>query len=192
MGIRFLYLVRHGQMAKGEPLDQLGNGLTALGQRQARWAARRFQGVPVSVIHHSPLRRAAETASIIGAQLPNAPLRVSPLLSEIIPGWPIHVRQYFQNTPAAEIERGRARAERALQKFFRPVRGADRHELIVAHGNIIRYFLLTVLGLRPKLWSQCDIHNCGLSEIRILPDGERLVIALNDTGHLPRQHRTFM
>jgi broad specificity phosphatase PhoE len=192
MGTRFLYLVRHGQMQKGEMQDELGNGLTALGRRQARRAGRRLSDLPVDVIHHSPLRRAAETAAIVHAHLPQAPLQMSPLLEECLPGWPIHVRQYFQNTPRAEVERGRVRAERALLKFFRPTRGADRHEIVVAHGNIIRYFLLSVLGAKPKMWTHCDIHNAGLSEVQVLPDGVMMVTALNDTGHLPRQWLTFI
>lgn len=30
MGTRIIYLVRHGQMAKGDPPDELENGLTRL------------------------------------------------------------------------------------------------------------------------------------------------------------------
>jgi probable phosphoglycerate mutase len=89
MGERILYIVRHGQMQKGAPLDELGNGLSALGKRQARWAARRLSDLPIAVIHHSPLRRAAETAAIVSERFPGVPVRLSPLLRECVPGWPI-------------------------------------------------------------------------------------------------------
>lgn len=192
MGIRTLHFVRHGQMAKGEMPDGLGNGLTPLGRRQARWVARRLSDLPVAVIHHSPLRRAAETGGIIAERFPDVPMRQTPLLSEIAPGWPIHVKQYFHGLSRDELNRDRARAEQAFQKFFRPTRGADREEIMVAHGNIIRYFLLRVLGVRVKMWSHCDIHNCGLSQVLVLPDGEMLVTGLNDTGHIPRRWLTFL
>ncbi len=192
MGERIIYLVRHGQAISGEPFDKLGNGLTPLGQRQARWAAKRLKYLPIDVIHHSTLRRAAETAAIIGEQFPQVPLRPSRLLWECIPGWPIHVRRYLQHISREEIKRDRQRAERALRKFFRPVRGADRHEVIVAHGNIIRCLVLSVLGMPPKLWSHSDIHNCGLSEVQIFPDGIMILIGLNETGHIPRKWLTYL
>ena len=36
-----------------------------------------------------------------------------------------------------------------------------------------------------------DTHNCGISTIQIQPDGACLLIAFNDTGHLPRHLLTF-
>jgi serine/threonine-protein phosphatase PGAM5 len=192
MGTRIIYLVRHGQMGKGDPPDELGNGLTPLGQRQARRAALRLSGLPVSIIHYSTLRRAAETAHILAEQFPGVPLRPSRLLWECIPGWPISVRGYFKNIPRQEIEQGRRRAARAFRKYFRPTRGNDRHEIIVAHGNIIRYFALSALQVPPALWTHTDIRNCGLSEVQIHSDGLMMLIALNDTGHIPRRWLTYL
>ena len=192
MGTHIIYLVRHGQMAKGDPSDELEKGLTPLGQRQARRVALRLSGLPVSAIHYSTLRRAAETAQIIAEQFPAVPLRPSRLLWECLPGLPVTVRKYYPDISRREAERDWRRAGRAFAKYFRPVRGNDRHEIIVAHGNLIRYFALRALGVSPKMWTQSDMRNCGLSEIHVHPDGVTMLIALNDTGHIPGRWLTYV
>ena len=192
MGTRIIYLVRHGQTGKGDPPDGLGNGLTPLGRRQARRTALRLSGLPVHAIHYSTLRRAAETAHIIAEQFPGVPLRPSRLLWECIPGLPATVRKDYPDISRREAERDWQRTGRAFAKYFRPARGGDRHEIIVAHGNLIRYFALRALGATPGLWTQTDIRNCGLSEIHIESDGVTMLIALNDTGHIPRRWLTYV
>lgn len=195
MGERIIYLIRHGQMAPTPtPMDKLGNVLTPLGRRQAGWVGKRLKGLPISVIHHSTLRRAAETAEIISQQFPHVPLRPTRLLWECTPGWPISIEHLvsYRDIPRARIEREWARATQAFAKYFKPVRGADRYEIIVAHGNFIRNLLLPALGMKRPLWAQTDIRNCGLNEVRVLPDGRTMVLAINDTGHIPRQHLTYL
>jgi len=192
MGTRIIHLVRHGQTAQGDPSDELGNGLTSLGQRQARRVTLRLSRLPVSVIHYSTLRRAAETAHIIAEQFPGIPARPSRLLWECIPGLPVTVRKDYPDISRREAERDWQRTGRAFAKYFRPARGGDRHEIIVAHGNLIRYFALRALGVTPGLWMQTDIRNCGLSEIHIESDGVTMLIALNDTGHIPRRWLTYV
>jgi probable phosphoglycerate mutase len=172
--------------------DALGPSLTRLGQRQAGWVARRLQKLPITAIHHSPLRRAAETAAVISQQLPDVPMQMSPLLAEIIPGWPTHVKQYYRKVSRAQIDQERRRADQALDKFFRPTRGADQHEVIVAHGNLIRYLVLSVLGHPPKMWTHIDFHNASLAEVHILATGERLLLRLGDNTHIPNRWLTFL
>ena len=192
MGTRIIYLVRHGQTARGDPPDELGNGLTPLGRRQARRVALRLSGLPVHAIHYSTLRRAEETAQIIAERFPGVPLRPSRLLWECIPGLPVTVRKDYPDISRREAERDWQRTGRAFAEYFRPARGGDRHEIIVAHGNLIRYFVLRALGVTPGLWMQTDIRNCGLSEIHIESDGVTMLIALNDTGHIPRRWLTYV
>ena len=66
---RFLYLVRHGEAV---PHD---GPLSEAGERQARLTGKRLKDVPFSAIHHGPLPRAAQTAALIAAYLPEAELR---------------------------------------------------------------------------------------------------------------------
>lgn len=68
-----LYIVRHGEteynakgICQGQKLDV---GLTELGRRQAKTAAVKLESFNVGALYTSPLRRAFETAQIIGHHL---------------------------------------------------------------------------------------------------------------------------
>src|SRR5262249_36187878 len=114
MAQRTLHLIRHGQYHRADhPSDGLGGSLTELGKMQAQLAAQRLSKLPIRVIHHSTLRRAAETAAIIAALRPTVPLRPSRLLWECIPCVPYGYADEFAQTQAAEIEQGRRQAEHA-------------------------------------------------------------------------------
>ena len=66
MATRVLYLIRHGYHERENPhQDDLGGGLTSIGVEQAKLAAQRFSKLPITAIHSSTKRRAAETADII-------------------------------------------------------------------------------------------------------------------------------
>jgi len=193
MGTRTIYLVRHGQQDHKHNQDDRREGrLTSLGRQQARSIARRLRGLPIDAVHCSTLWRAEETAQIITAQFPGVRVRRSPLLRECIPGLPSTFTQHFtQQYKAKLIEAGLAQARRAFNCYFKRPRGRDRHEVIVCHGNIIRYFICRALGVKPDAWMNLDVHNCGLCEISIETNGRIAVISHNDTGHLPGKLRTF-
>lgn len=219
MGKRYLHLVRHGQMDyAGKERGTLGQGLTILGQDQARLTAQRLRSLPVTKIHHSSLRRAAETAALIGEALPAASLHATRLLWECIPylpdefrSWytyylskgrfsrdvtfPLNYRQWMnlwpEGTPWEVIEEGQSQAEKAYQRYFRRTRSADSHEVIVAHGNLIRFFICRVLALPLENWTSLDIRNCAISEIVISNDNVPVLISHNDAGHLPNIYKTY-
>jgi broad specificity phosphatase PhoE len=194
MARRFLYLVRHGQQAAPErPPDVLGNGLTTAGRRQARRVAARLSTVPVAVIHHSTMRRAAETAAIIAKRLPQARQRPSRQLWEIAAvSVPEAFREWFASVPRDEIERGRQRAEAAYLALFKPAPARDRHEVVVCHGNLIRYFVCRGLGLPLDVWVDLDTNNGGLTHIAVDENGRLRLLSFNDVGHLPPGLRTFL
>jgi broad specificity phosphatase PhoE len=75
----FLYLVRHGEAA---PHD---GPLSPAGEQQARLTGRRLKDVPLSAIHHGPLPRAAQTASLIAACVPGVPVSASDLAGDYLP-----------------------------------------------------------------------------------------------------------
>lgn len=193
MSRRHLYLVRHGQQAAASAPQPFGNGLTAIGRQQARRVARRLAELPVSVIHHSTLRRAAETAQFIAARLPDAPVRPSRALWEIPAAnvLPAFAHWYGAVTPA-QVAQGRARAEAVFHRLFRPVRGPERHEVVVCHGNLIRFFVCHAFGMAPDVWVNLDPHNGGLTEIVVERDGRLRLLSFNDVGHLPPRLRTFL
>ncbi len=192
MAQRILYLVRHGQYdAASLEQDKHAGGLTAVGKQQAEALAARLAELPIGVIHHSNLRRAVETANIIHKKLRGIPMKPSRLLRECIPYPPLTVQAWMDAIPVVMLETGSKQAVQAARKFFKRTRGRDRCELLVCHGNIIRFFVTCALGAPPEHWVNMDIAHCSLAEIRVDPDGAWRLLAHNDTGHLPLPLRTF-
>lgn len=185
---RYLYLVRHGHYTDtAATADGLGGSLTATGIEQAQLIAQRLAALPIGSIFHSPLRRAVETAEQIAALLPQAVMTSDPDLRECIPGFPAALAPFFASIPAERIAQDRVQADRAFSNYFRPGEGTDQseqHDLLVCHGNIIRYFICRVLQAPAEHWPYAVIHHCGFSHVVIKADGVAGLIAHNDTGHL--------
>lgn len=187
MPIRTLYLVRHGQYVSADASTGQLEVLTGLGRKQALRIGRRLAGVDFAALHHSTMPRAIETASIVATRLPPLELRQTPLLCEGLPTVARHFKPPFRK-PRAEVTSTRKRMDTAFAKYFRPSR-FDRNELIVAHGNVIRYFIRKALGDAVSRWWQLDIMQCSLSIVRIAPT-RMVLVSFNDVGHLPPNYRT--
>lgn len=193
MAKRFLYLVRHGQEARDQRNDALGGPLTALGRKQAARVGVRLREYPIQRIFRSDMRRAFETAQIIAERIEKVPMRTSPILREVVPNMPAWHHPYFDTVNPEDLLADGARADAAFDRFFKPNRGRkDIHELIVCHGNLIRYWMCKATQNSPRNWRYYDHNNCGLSLVQIYPDGVCQVMALNDTGHLPVAMKTFL
>jgi serine/threonine-protein phosphatase PGAM5 len=182
MGERRVFLVRHGQYDEREEgsLD-----LTALGREQARRAGRALAHLRFDVAYVSTLVRAETTAAIVLAgRRPKIALKRTTLLRECMPTSVPGIV-----VPALEITKGRAQADRAFARFFTATRH-NRTELLVCHGNIIRYLVCRALGVPGKTWARLGTHHAAISEIRVRADGQTRVMAYNDTGHLLPKQRT--
>jgi len=185
MATRTLYLIRHGlHESKHNHNDKLGPALTPVGVEQAKLTAQRFRSLPISAIHCSTLRRAAETAEIIARELSDIPLHRSRGLWECVPCVPPRYAEYFEDYPAEDLARDKEQAEKAFDRYFKRARGEDKHEIVVSHGNLIRYFVCRVLQA-PKAWGRMDLCNCGISEVLIKSDGGMILVSHNDVRHLP-------
>jgi broad specificity phosphatase PhoE len=162
-----LLLARHGQTlenAHGLILGRRDPPLSAAGRQQAAQLAVHLAGAGVSTIWCSPLRRAHQTAAIVGEALGSAP-RVRPDLIESDRGeWEgVPVALIAQRTPAlhAAFEAGDpdftfpggesiasqvARTRRALDEIAAAA-GPGR-ALVVAHAGTIRAAMIAQ-GTRP-------------------------------------------
>jgi serine/threonine-protein phosphatase PGAM5 len=71
--------------------------------------------------------------------------------------------------------------------------GELRHEfeIIVGHGNVIRYFVCRGLQLPPEAWLRFSVFNCSITYMVISPAGYVSVRSLGDTGHLSYDETTF-
>ena len=182
--MRRLIFVRHGQY------DEVATGaLTPLGRKQAARTAAALRRLEVNAIWSSTLLRAKETATIVAAKQPRARLRRTNLLCEVVPTMlpPKLARRFFVDGHTAK--RDRKRADLAYEKLFRAAR-QERTEIVVCHGNLIRYLVCRALGIEPKLWMRLDSTHCGLTEFRVLPRGIVRVVRYNDVGHIPAPMRT--
>jgi serine/threonine-protein phosphatase PGAM5 len=68
-----------------------------------------------------------------------------------------------------------------------------RHEfeVIVGHGNVIRYFVCRGLQIPPEAWLRFSVFNCSITYLVISPSGYVSVRSLGDTGHLCYEETTF-
>ena len=190
MSARTIYLVRHGQHEpKNDQHDEMGAGLTPVGVKQAKLTAERFRRLPIHAIYCSRLRRAVETAKFIAQEFPDIPLQKSRKLMECIPTLPSDLAE-AHNYSRDFLDEQTARAETAYKRRFKSSHGGDKHEILVCHGNLIRYFVCRVLQVRPEAWVNMDIYNCGITEVLIRSNGNMLLVSHGDVGHLPHHLRT--
>lgn len=182
---RTLYLVRHGSSDYKDRDDKTGNPLLPLGREQAMLAADRLAGLPItfSSVTSSEFTRARETGDIIAAKL-GQPCSRDGLLNECTPtGAGVALKPEH-----AEAD---AQLARAWQRYAKPATGAPSHELLVCHGNVIRWFVSRALGVDPKQWRQMEIANCSISIIEIRPGGGIRLLVFNDVSHVPVAKQTW-
>lgn len=193
MSTRTLYLIRHAQHDRANlDGDALEGGLTPTGEMQAAWTARRLQGLPVSALFASDLRRTQQTAAALARSFPDLKVRLDPDLRECVPVIPPLQAGEFTDLEPTEVTRGQYQAERAFARYFHRTSGRDAHEILVTHGNLLRYLVCRALELPAERWTQLEIYNCGITEILIERDGRMQLVSHNDAGHLPAYLKTFL
>lgn len=199
MASRLLYLARHGEADRGPELPD-GNDdgpLTARGVEQAQHLADRLAGVAFAAIHHSTLGRAEQTAATVAARHPGAPLHPDDLLRECIPSVPdryyltpgqVEFFESWSDLPSA-LEDGPAQFAAALGVYACPTPDGDDEdvvrELIVSHGNLINAFVAHAVDGPPWTWLNLVDDYCALSAVLYRTGHPPLLLAYNDTGHLP-------
>lgn len=190
-GPRTLYLIRHGFYDYHDKRDpEVGKGLLPLGIAQARLIGNRLRSLPVdiSAIYSSTFTRAHETALVIGREFDGLEVIESGLLSECTP--PTWRKDIIADCDSAELAACREQLEAAFEKFFVPSSAGPRHEVLVCHGNVIRYFVTRVLGVDSLSWLGMSIGNCSLTVVRVNSDGTMKLLLFGDVGHIPPNLQT--
>lgn len=190
-GIHTLYLIRHGQYEIDDPSPpDEGKALTPLGIAQARLAAARLRGMDVHFDHMyaSTMTRARQTAMVIHESFPDLEPQLTRLVRECTP--PCWNEKVMDRTPAAEAKACQERLDEAFDRFFTPSPDRDLSDIIVCHGNVIRYFVTRALKVETKAWLQMSIDNCSITVIQVRADGSLKVIRYNDAAHIPAELRT--
>jgi broad specificity phosphatase PhoE len=184
-----LYLIRHGENTANLTREfshrAVDYSLTPKGMLQARQTAEYFKTRPVDAIYTSPLKRAIETAQVIGEAVGVEPLVLEqfrevnvgslegrPPTNEI---WAEHdriVRSWMTGQPDLlfpEGENYHMLLDRMRAGIAEVLRGrVNQHVLIVGHGGIFTFTLKDICSDidLPTLIAQPS-RNCSITEIEI-------------------------
>jgi len=191
-GVRTIYLIRHGQYDHDDDRSSdIGKALVPLGIAQSKLVANRLKSLPVkmSSLISSTMTRARQTAMIIKQDFPELDLQQTRLIRECTP--PTWRKDVMDGEDPEELKKCTDNLDAAFSKYFIPSTDKeDRHDIIVCHGNVIRYFVTKVLKVETMSWLQMTIGNCGLTVVSIKPNGSMKLISFNDMGHIPSNLRT--
>ncbi len=178
--------MRHGQY-----VVETGGSLSELGREQARatasWLGRHLDGQKVDTVWSSTLPRAKETAAIVANHLHaekvvrHANVRAASVLRE---GMYTKVKGY--EVPASERLEDRERADAAYARFFKTSR-SDRLDLVVCHGNLIRYLVCRAIDVPIARWTRMNSNHCAITRILVRDSGAIRVVSYNETTHLPAE-----
>ena len=174
--------------------------LSDLGRRQAQLLGRRFETLPVEALYSSPLRRALDTAIVIGESVGLSPLVDSRLaelnygewegatFAEIVRATPGLYHAWEENPADLAPPRGETGVhlvERAAP-FLAEV--AQRHPcgnvVVVCHKTVCRLLACQIMGVPlTEYRRRVPMDNAALN-IFEAQNGKWRVATLNDTSHL--------
>ena len=212
-----VYLVRHGENPANitEELSyrKVDYSLTAKGRLQAQQTAEYFEDKSIDLIFASPLKRAAETAQIIGERLGIEPVTIESL-REINVGrlegmpdrdesWRIHNKILYAwmegNSetifPGGEdFNMSNARMRTAMYKILFGNDG--RTIVVVGHGGLF----FTSIGVLCPDKSMQDIsakasHNCSISELEVELNNDQIqgkLLRWADDSHMHDEAANFV
>ena len=87
-----------------------------------------------------------------------------------------------------------SRIEAAFRKYIHradPDQTQDSVDILVCHGNVIRYFVCRALQFPPEAWLRFAVHNGSITVMSVNKKGDVIVTALGESGHLPVDKLTF-
>lgn len=197
---RILVLVRHGQYNYdwSESATDADRYLTEMGKKQAEETGKRLavlyekyldnmKDSECGKIHvtKSTMLRATQTADIILQQLPGVPHSSCDLLREGAPcmpeppptSWDVVPHEFFQEGAAIEA---------AFRKYFHradPKQEKTSVDILVCHGNVIRYFICRALQFDPSGWLNMSLRNGSITILVIRPSGNVSLHEYANSGH---------
>jgi len=201
-----MLLIRHGESTWNQERRIQGNldpGLSDEGKAQAALLAARLKGRPFTALYTSPLRRALDTAAILGEPTGLAPLPIDGLREIRLGEWEGRTAAEIRITSGnlydrwldrpldvssppggEEIRAFQQRAVEAIESLRRSHIEGDL--LIVTHGGVIKVYLCHILGLDLNRLFRIKTDNTAVTEILFNGDTAHLAL-LNDTCHLNGQ-----
>ncbi|WP_324277249.1 histidine phosphatase family protein [Blastococcus brunescens] len=194
MATRHLYLARHGAA------DAFGT-LTDTGRQQAQLLGQRLAHLPMDVVWHSPLPRAAASADQIAEHLPGVPVIEAPELVDHVPyvphgddtppSWVGFFDGYTETDAAAGQETATTLVARfgglaATTTSRAPI---DTHELLITHSYPIAWLIRHALDAPRHRWLGLESANAALTLIEHRSGLPATLVLFNDMSHLPADLR---
>jgi serine/threonine-protein phosphatase PGAM5 len=190
--VRTIVMIRHGEYEHDDDCDEdIGCPLVSLGRQQARLVADRLKAMPITFtsIQTSAMTRARQTGEIIAARFPELELAIHRDIRECTPN--TRREDIMAEMKPGEGEECETQLAAAWERIFVPAAGADEYDIVVCHGNVIRWFVTQVLEVDPLAWLQMSIANCSLTVVQVRADGSKKLISFADSGHLPYSMTTY-
>lgn len=166
-----LLIARHGETEWNREDRYQGHAdppLNATGRAQAERLGTNLAEEPVDAIYSSDLRRASETAEIVGARL-GLPVGQEPGLREIDVGsWQGLTKAQIDGRPwdGETYERHSERVMRALRAIA--AHHPDGRVLVVSHGGSLRRVQKAVLGEPLPVVEHCTVWTCTIEDGELL------------------------
>ncbi len=197
-----VHLIRHGVTESNRQRRYMGRseeGLSSEGRWQARQLALRSASLDLAALYCSPLRRARDTAEIVGQPHHLRPEVAADFIELDLSRWEGLTASQIEAkdgeawhtwcTDPARLRLPGIESFAALrQRVRRGIEGlVKRHAgstiAIVTHDGIVRITVLECLGMSLSLYRAMPIDNTGLTTLDFAPERTYLR-CLNDTGHL--------
>jgi 2,3-bisphosphoglycerate-dependent phosphoglycerate mutase len=169
-GVTVIWLVRHGDCYEGMA-EGSDPPLSPLGRTQAALLAERVKRVGAAAVYSSPLRRAVETARIIGGDV-----REDQRLVEIELELGDDGNLDFKESAASVVGRMRS----SIDDIVAAHRG--EHVVVVTHGVALMAYISDLLHLEAGQLRLLPYYT-SVSVVRALNDA-RMVSTIADTAHL--------
>lgn len=202
-----LYLIRHGR--QDSPLCNVDVALDEAGCRQAELVAERLGNYNIQALYSSNLKRARQTAEIIGGQL-GLVHNIEEDLREISFGRleglnDVEIRERFGEFLAQRAKAdsdipypGGESGEDVYRRAFPVIKRIIEHALdnnieniaIVSHGGVIRTLVAGVLGadFSKKLLIAKDLENCSITQIDYDSSTDNFIVErVNDYAHIEKE-----
>ncbi|HJS69798.1 MAG TPA: histidine phosphatase family protein [Gaiellaceae bacterium] len=187
-----LYLARHGESdwnAANRFQGHSDRPLTELGRRQAEALAEKLEAhAALTAIYSSPLARAFETASIVGARLGLQPTPVDDLREVDVGGWsglrrsevearyPDAFRRWLDGGEGWEDGETYADMATRVLDALRRIAGThpDEEVLVVSHGGPIRAIHAVAAGIDVHAYRRLNRVEGNADVSRVAVEGDRI------------------
>ena len=206
-GAQELVLVRHGSVVsptpvvEGAPLGRQNDPpLDERGRRQAEAVAARLEEEPIAAVFVTPLKRTVETAEPLLARN-GFEARVLDDLREVELGdWEhgelsrraavgdpefrrVMREQRWEVIPNAEPAVAFAERVRRGMEEAASASGSDSVAIVYTHSAVIAEACRLITGSDP--FAFLTVSNCSLTRLVRMPTGRWVLVAFNETAHLP-------